>query len=59
MFDALGDELHSANLRFRLAANTVNRGELAEGRKLLENALADFERLGHVVGEAQALGVMG
>ena len=59
LFDALGDELHSTNLRFRVAANTVHRGELAEGRKLLENALADFARLGHVVGEAQVLGVMG
>ena len=59
MFEELGDELAAADLRFRVAANLTNRGDVAEGARAMADALAEFRRLGHRIGEAQAVGYQG
>jgi predicted ATPase/class 3 adenylate cyclase len=55
LFSALGDELNTANLRFRLAANMVSRGEVERAMPIVEEALREFRRLRHRFGETQAL----
>jgi len=59
MFEELGDELAAADLRFRVAANLTNRGDVAEGARAMADALAEFRRLDHRIGEAQAVGYQG
>jgi tetratricopeptide (TPR) repeat protein len=58
-FEELGEELHVANLRFRIAANLLNRGEAATAAPLLDAVHAEFERLGDRRGEAQTLAYYG
>jgi predicted ATPase/class 3 adenylate cyclase len=59
LFEELPDQLEAANVRFRVAANLVNRGERTEATRRLEEALVEFRRLDHSVGEAQAVGYLG
>jgi predicted ATPase len=55
LFVASGDELQTANLRYRVAGNMVNIGEGAAAWPLLEDSLLTFRRLGLPRGEAQVL----
>jgi tetratricopeptide (TPR) repeat protein len=59
IFDELGEELETANMRFRVAANMANRGETVEATRRLHEALEEFRLLGHRIGEAQAVGYLG
>ena len=55
LFTANGDDALAANMRFRVAANMVLRGETVEAWPLLEAALDDFRLRGMRIGECQAL----
>ncbi len=55
LFTACGAETHAANLRFRVAANMVMRGEADAAQPLLDEALRDFRQLGLTLGEGQVL----
>jgi predicted ATPase len=55
LFIASGDELQTANLRYRVAGNMVNIGETAAAWPLLEESLRTFRQLGLPRGEAQVL----
>jgi len=55
---ASGNEVQTANLRYRVAANMVDRGETAAAWPLLEESLRTFRQLGLRRGEAQALGYL-
>ena len=58
LFIASGDEVQTANLRYRVAGNMVNRGETAAAWPLLEESLRTFRQLGLPRGEAQVLGYL-
>ena len=58
LFIASGDEIQTANLRYRVAGNMVNRGEQAAAWPLLEESLLTFRQLGLPRGEAQVLGFL-
>ena len=58
LFMASGNEVQTANLRYRVAANMVDRGETAAAWPLLEESLRTFRQLGLRRGEAQALGYL-
>ncbi|MEJ7792199.1 MAG: adenylate/guanylate cyclase domain-containing protein [Gaiellaceae bacterium] len=58
LFIASGDEVQTANLRYRVAGNMVDRGETAAAWPLLEESLRTFRQLGLPRGEAQALGYL-
>ena len=58
LFMASGDEVQTANLRYRVAGNMVDRGETAAAWPLLEESLRTFRQLGLRRGEAQALGYL-
>src|SRR4051812_5104347 len=58
LFIASGDEVQTANLRHRVAANMVDGGETAAAWPLLEESLRTFRQLGLRRGEAQALGYL-
>ena len=58
LFIASGDEVQTANLRYRVAGNMVDRGETAAAWPLLEESLRTFRHLGLPRGEAQALGYL-
>ena len=58
LFIASEDEVQTANLRYRVAGNMVNRGETAAAWPLLEESLSTFRQLGLPRGEAQALGYL-
>ena len=58
LFAELGDELHEANMCFRMGANLVNQaligqGEPGDARHLIEEARPTFERFGSRMGEAE------
>jgi predicted ATPase/class 3 adenylate cyclase len=55
LFIASGDEVQTANLRYRVAGNMVRRGETAAAWPLLEESLRTFRQLGLPRGEAQVL----
>ena len=59
LYEAVGNEFEIANLRFRVAANMANCGELEEATALVGEALTEFERLGHRIGVTQALLYLG
>ena len=58
LFVALGDEIQTANLRYRVAANMTETGEQAAAWPLLEESLRTFRQLGLRRGEAQVLGYL-
>ena len=58
LFIASGDEVQTANLRYRVAANMTETGERAAAWPLLEESLRTFRRLGLRRGEAQVLGYL-
>ena len=58
LFVAIGDEIQTANLRYRVAANMTETGEQAAAWPLLEESLRTFRQLGLRRGEAQALGYL-
>jgi predicted ATPase/class 3 adenylate cyclase len=58
LFIASGDEVQTANLRYRVAGNMVDTGETAAAWPLLEETLRTFRQLGLPRGEAQALGYL-
>src|SRR3954454_1149848 len=58
LFIASGHEVQTANLRYRVAGNMVDRGETAAAWPLLEESLRTFRQLGLPRGEAQALGYL-
>jgi predicted ATPase len=58
LFIASGDDVQTANLRYRVAGNMVDRGETAAAWPLLEESLRTFRELGLPRGEAQALGYL-
>jgi predicted ATPase/class 3 adenylate cyclase len=58
LFIASGDEVQTANLRYRVAGNMVARGETAAAWPLLEESLREFRQLDLPRGEAQALGYL-
>src|SRR4051812_48708558 len=58
LFIASGEEVQTANLRYRVAGNMVHRGETAAAWPLLEESLRTFRQLGLPRGEAQVLGYL-
>ena len=58
LFIASGEEVQTANLRYRVAGNMVDRGETAAAWPLLEESLRTFRQLGLPRGEAQVLGYL-
>ena len=58
LFTASGDEVQTANLRYRVAGNMVDRGETAAAWPLLEESLLTFRQLSLPRGEAQVLGYL-
>ena len=58
LFTEAGEELEAAHMRFRIAANMVMRGEWETAWPLLEASLSEARRLGHTIGECQALGFL-
>ena len=54
-FIAIADEIQTANLRYRVAANMIPTGEGAAAWPLLEDSLQTFRDLGLRRGEAQVL----
>ncbi len=58
LFIASGDEVQTANLRYRVAGNMVDRGETAAAWPVLEESLRTFRRLSLPRGEAQVLGYL-
>jgi predicted ATPase/class 3 adenylate cyclase len=54
-FIAIADEIQTANLRYRVAANMISTGEGAAAWPLLEDSLQTFRDLGLRRGEAQVL----
>jgi predicted ATPase len=58
LFIASGDEVQTANLRYRVAGNMVDTGETAAAWPLLEETLRTFRQLGLPRGEAQVLGYL-
>ena len=54
-----GDERMAAEAVFRLGVTACTGGDLVEGRRLYEESLAEFRRLGDRIGELQALGNLG
>ena len=57
-FVASGNEVQTANLRYRVAGHMVTMGETAAAWPLLEESLRTFRRLGPPRGEAQVLGYL-
>jgi len=55
LFVASGNEVQSANLRYRVAGNMVDRGKTAAAWPLLEETLRTFRELDLPRGEAQVL----
>jgi tetratricopeptide (TPR) repeat protein len=55
LLEALGDDVEMSNLRFRIGANAVNRGDEKAGWPFIETALREFRRAGLPFREAQAL----
>jgi tetratricopeptide (TPR) repeat protein len=58
LFIASEEEIQTANLRYRVAGNMVQRGETAAAEPLLEESLRTFRQLGLPRGEAQVLGYL-
>ena len=58
LFIASGDEVQTANLRYRVAANMVDNGDTVTAWPLLEESLRLFRQLGLPRGEAQVLGYL-
>ena len=58
LFIASGDEVQTANLRYRVAGNMVDMGETAAAWPLLEEILRTFRQLDLPRGEAQVLGYL-
>src|SRR5436190_694466 len=58
LFIASGEEVQTANLRYRVAGNMVQRGETDAAWPLLEESLRTFRQLGLPRGEAQVLGYL-
>ena len=58
LFIANGDEIQTANLRYRVAANMTETGEQAAAWPLLEESLRTFRQLGLPRGAAQVLGYL-
>ena len=58
VFIAGGDEIQTANLRYRVAANMISTGEATTAWTLLEESLITFQQLGLPRGEAQVLGYL-
>ena len=58
LFIASGDDVQTANLRYRVAGNMVDTGETAAAWPLLEESLLTFRQLGLPRGEAQVLGYL-
>lgn len=54
-FIAIADEIQTANLRYRVAANMISTGEGAAAWPLLDDSLQTFRDLGLRRGEAQVL----
>ncbi len=59
LYETVGNEFEVANLRFRIAANMANLGEVDEATARMNEMLAEFERLGHRIGLAQVLMYLG
>ena len=59
IFLATGEEVQTANLRYRFAANMVKRGETAAAWPLLEESLRTFRQLDLPRGESQVLSYLG
>ena len=57
--EALGDDDEAWNLRFRIGANAVNRGDPETGWPLIEASLEEFKRSGTRFRETQALTYLG
>jgi tetratricopeptide (TPR) repeat protein len=58
LFVASGNEIQTANLRYRVAGQMVTMGETAAAWPLLEDSLRTFRQLGLPRGEAQVLGYL-
>ena len=58
LFVASGNEIQTANLRYRVAGHMVTMGETAAAWPLLEESLRTFRQLGLPRGEAQVLGYL-
>ena len=58
LFIANGEDVQTANLRYRVAGNMVRRGETAAAWPLLEESLRTFRQLDLPRGEAQVLGYL-
>jgi tetratricopeptide (TPR) repeat protein len=58
LFFASGNEIQTANLRYRVAGHMVTMGETAAAWPLLEETLHIFRQLGLRRGEAQVLGYL-
>ena len=58
LFIAGGEEIQTANLRYRAAANMISTGEAATAWPLLEESLRTFRHLALPRGEAQVLGYL-
>ena len=59
LYEALGDDDEAWNLRFRIGANAVNRGDTETGWPLIEASLEEFKRSGMRFRETQALTYFG
>ena len=59
LFTACGEEDHAANVRFRIGANTMMRGQGDEAWPLLEAALEEFRARDMPLGEGQVLAFFG
>jgi hypothetical protein len=58
LFVASGNEIQTANLRYRVAGQMVTMGETTAAWPLLEESLRTFRQLGLPRGEAQVLGYL-
>ncbi len=59
ILEDLADEKGIAILGYRLALTAVDRGEIVEGARLLEESLERFRMIGSPRGEAQTIGALG
>jgi predicted ATPase/class 3 adenylate cyclase len=59
LLEALGDDDEAWNLRFRIGANAVNRGDPETGWPLIEASLEEFRRSRVPFRETQALAYLG
>jgi len=59
LLEALRDDDEAWNLRFRIGANAVNRGDTETGWPLIEGSLEEFRRSGMPFRETQALAYLG